>query len=66
MLLASNPLLNAVQIGMKASHELLDHTLDAKTLEAVRSAASRVAGVSVAAATGREHGSDVLVLPFVK
>ena len=46
---------------MKASYELLDHNLDAKTLVAVRGAASRVAGVSVVAATGREHGSDVLV-----
>lgn len=54
-------LLNAVQIGMKASHELLDHNLNAKTLTAVRGAASQVAGVSVVAATGREHGSDVLV-----
>jgi len=54
-------LFNAVQIGMKASHELLDHNLDARTLEAVLVAANRVEGVSVVAATGREHGSDVLV-----
>lgn len=54
-------LFNAVQIGVKASHELLDHNLDARTLEAVRLAANRVSGVSVLAVTGREHGSDVLV-----
>jgi divalent metal cation (Fe/Co/Zn/Cd) transporter len=40
---------------------LLDHNLDAKTLEAVRVAANHVSGVSVTAVTGREHGSDVLV-----
>ena len=54
-------LFNAVQIGMKAGHELLDHNLDAETLEAVRLAANHVAGVTVIAVTGREHGSDVLV-----
>jgi cation diffusion facilitator family transporter len=53
--------LNAVQIGMKASHELLDHNLDTQTLEAVRAAANHVPGVCVTAVTGREHGSDVLV-----
>jgi len=50
-----------MQIAMTASHELLDHNLDAKTLEAVRVAAGLVPGVSVAAVSGREHGSDVLV-----
>jgi cation diffusion facilitator family transporter len=54
-------LLNAVQIGMKASHELLDHNLDTQTREAVRVAANHVPGVCVTAVTGREHGSDVLV-----
>lgn len=54
-------LFNAVQIATKASHELLDHNLDVKTLEAVRSAANQVLGVTVIAVTGREHGSDVLV-----
>ena len=54
-------LINAVQIAGKASHELLDHNLDAKTIEAVRQAANRVPGVSVAAVSGREHGSDMLV-----
>lgn len=46
---------------MKASHELLDHNLDARTRDAVRVAASAIPGVAVAAATGREHGSDLLV-----
>jgi cation diffusion facilitator family transporter len=54
-------LLNALQIGIKASHELLDRNLDAKTLEAVRRAAHSVPGVSVTGVTGREHGSDILV-----
>jgi cation diffusion facilitator family transporter len=54
-------LINAVQIAMKASHELLDHNLDAKTLDAVRVATSAIPGIAVAAATGREHGSDLLV-----
>ncbi len=54
-------LFNAVQIATKASHELLDHNLDTKTLEAVRNAANHVSGVTVVAVTGREHGSDVLV-----
>lgn len=54
-------LLNALQIGMKASHELLDRNLDAKTLEAVRRAAHSVPGVSGTGVTGREHGSDILV-----
>jgi cation diffusion facilitator family transporter len=54
-------LINAVQIAMKASHELLDHNLDSRTLEAVRVAANQVPGVSVAAVSGREHGSDLLV-----
>jgi cation diffusion facilitator family transporter len=52
---------NAVQIGVKASHELLDQNLSADLLKQVRTAASSVQGVEVAAATGREHGSDVLV-----
>ena len=48
-------------VGIKASHELLDHNLDPAFLETVRKAANRVPGVSVAAVTGREHGSDKLV-----
>ena len=53
---------NALQIGMKASHELLDHNLDPKLLERVRRVASSVPGVrSVPAVTGRAHGSDLLV-----
>jgi cation diffusion facilitator family transporter len=52
---------NAVQIGLKASNELLDPNLDKEKLAAVCEAAKRVAGVSVVAATGRAHGSDILV-----
>ncbi len=52
---------NAIQIGFRASHELLDQNLDAKTLEQVRTAANRVQGVRVTAVTGREHGSDILL-----
>src|SRR5258708_33450879 len=48
-------------IGVKASHELLDQNLSADLLKQVRTAAGSVQGVEVAAATGREHGSDVLV-----
>jgi len=52
----------AVQIGARASHELLEHNLDAALLEQVRAAATSVPDVrAVAAVTGREHGSDVLV-----
>lgn len=54
-------LLNAVQIGVKASHELLDPNLDPQLLKQVRIAASRVPGIAVTAVTGRAHGSDVLV-----
>lgn len=54
-------LFNAVQIGVRASHELLDQNLNADVLNQVRRAASQVPGVSVTAVTGREHGSDVLV-----
>jgi cation diffusion facilitator family transporter len=52
---------NAIQIGAKASHELLDHNLDADILHQVHAAAAQVEGVVVTAVTGREHGSDVLV-----
>lgn len=52
---------NAFQIGMKATRELLDHNLDPTLLTQVRATACEVPGVMVVAATGREHGSDVLV-----
>lgn len=55
-------LANAVQIGVTASHELLDHNLDPALLARVRAAASATPGVRmVRAATGRAHGSDMLV-----
>jgi cation diffusion facilitator family transporter len=55
-------LVNAVQIGVTASHELLDHNLDPALLDRVRAAAGAVPGVrAVRAATGRAHGSDMLV-----
>jgi cation diffusion facilitator family transporter len=54
-------LFNAVQIGLGASHELLDQNLDTKRLERVRDVASQVEGVQVMAVTGREHGSDILL-----
>jgi len=50
------------QIGATATHELLDHNLDPQLLNQVRAAASAVPQVRrVRAATGRAHGSDVLV-----
>lgn len=52
---------NAFQIGLRASHELLDQNLDTKTREQVRTVASQVEGVQVTAVTGREHGSDILL-----
>ncbi|MBE3559285.1 MAG: cation transporter [Ktedonobacteraceae bacterium] len=52
---------NAFQIGIQASHELLDRNLDAAQLNRVREVAGAVEGVTVAAVTGRTHGSDVLV-----
>jgi cation diffusion facilitator family transporter len=54
-------LFNAIQIGMAASHELLDQNLDTKLLERVRSVANQIEGVQVMAVTGREHGSDILL-----
>lgn len=55
-------LFTALRIGGTASHEILDHNLDAKLLEQVRTAAVGVQGVrAVTAVTGRRHGSDVLV-----
>ncbi|HLZ25212.1 MAG TPA: cation diffusion facilitator family transporter [Ktedonobacterales bacterium] len=55
-------LFTAIQIGGAASHELLDHNLDPALLARVRAAAAEVPEVlGVRAATGRSHGSDVLV-----
>jgi cation diffusion facilitator family transporter len=54
-------LFNALQIGLGASHELLDQNLDTKLLEQVSDVASQVEGVGVMAVTGREHGSDILL-----
>jgi cation diffusion facilitator family transporter len=54
-------LFNAVQIGLGASHELLDQNLDTKLLERVRDVANQVEDVEVMAVTGREHGSDILL-----
>lgn len=52
----------ALQIGLDASRELLDQNLDPALLERVRAVAYRAPGVcSVAAVTGRAHGSDVLI-----
>lgn len=55
-------LFTAIQIGGAATHELLDHNLDPTLLARVRAAAGQVPEVrEVRAATGRAHGSDVLV-----
>lgn len=61
LLIALLILWNAMQIGIKASHELLDRNLSPGILKQVCSVATSIAGVEVIAATGREHGSDVLV-----
>ncbi|SRR5579875_1650464 len=55
-------LVNAVQIAATSAHELLDHNLDPESLARVRAAAGSVGGVrTVRAATGRIHGSDILI-----
>ena len=55
-------LYTGIQIGGAATHELLEHNIDAALVERVREAAMRVEGVrEVTSVTGRGHGSDVLV-----
>lgn len=55
-------LATAIQIGADATHELLEHNLDPALLERVRIVTSRVPEVcSIAAITGRVHGSDILI-----
>ena len=55
-------LVTAIQIGTDASQELLEHNLDPTLLARVRSVVGRVPEVySIAAVTGRAHGSDILL-----